>query len=250
MASATLVNTRTGLVIRPYKNRSWQISVRVTLFQIANRTFEGHNTTAIRIISSIAVSSFIREGWGINRFNWVSETLLVRLYNNPELDLIIISQMVNLYSRVGEIQRLTEPEIWHHVPSAQNPADILSRGLDPYELINSIAWWQGPAFLQLDEDHWPSNDFPRLDDGMPELRKVCAVVITVDCSIVNEIISKHSNLNKACRVIAYCIRMLKSHSRPLTLFVSHEETSAALYLACKVVQQRSFLTTFFRSFVP
>ncbi|EFN63050.1 hypothetical protein EAG_00014, partial [Camponotus floridanus] len=50
-------------------------------------------------------------------------------------------------NRVGEIQRLTNLNSWRHVSSADNPADILSRGLHPRELEDSAMWWNGPAFL-------------------------------------------------------------------------------------------------------
>lgn len=40
-------------------------------------------------------------------------------------------------NRVGEIQRLTNPSDWRHVAFHNNPADMLSRGLLPNELIGS-----------------------------------------------------------------------------------------------------------------
>jgi len=43
-------------------------------------------------------------------------------------------------NRVGEIQRLTEIKYWHHIASSDNPADTLSRGLNPYDLINAERW--------------------------------------------------------------------------------------------------------------
>ena len=38
-------------------------------------------------------------------------------------------------NRVGEIKSLTNPEQWRHVPTKQNLADILTRGLSVSALI-------------------------------------------------------------------------------------------------------------------
>ncbi|XP_011874449.1 PREDICTED: uncharacterized protein LOC105565671 [Vollenhovia emeryi] len=141
---------------------------------------------------------------------------------------------------IGEIQRLTHPENWHHVPSTQNPADILSRGLNPRELINAGMWWSGPSFLQNDDSHWPDNNYPSLDDDAPEERKTCNAVTTLNCNIVNSLLDRRSNLDKVCRILAYGLRFLKVHARPSTTFVSHEEINKALHLMVKLVQRQSF----------
>ncbi|GFW62734.1 integrase catalytic domain-containing protein [Trichonephila clavipes] len=46
-----------------------------------------------------------------------------------------------LANRVATIQHLTNAEQWHHVSSGQNPADLVSRGLDPSSLHNNSLWW-------------------------------------------------------------------------------------------------------------
>ncbi|GFX78397.1 retrovirus-related Pol polyprotein from transposon 412 [Trichonephila clavipes] len=56
-------------------------------------------------------------------------------------------------NRVATIQHLTNAEQWHHVSSEQNPADLVSRGLDPSSLHNNSLWWNGPKFLA-------TKDFP------------------------------------------------------------------------------------------
>ena len=58
-------------------------------------------------------------------------------------------------SRVGEIQRHTTPRQWRHVPTKQNPADILSRGATARTLIHNTLWWSAPEFLQKAEEEWP-----------------------------------------------------------------------------------------------
>ncbi|KAL7724064.1 hypothetical protein ACLKA6_001031 [Drosophila palustris] len=59
-------------------------------------------------------------------------------------------------NRVAEIQEWTENAEWRHVPTKQNPADIVSRGCDVDELVTSI-WFNGPSFLKEPRDSWPVN---------------------------------------------------------------------------------------------
>ena len=57
---------------------------------------------------------------------------------------------------VGEIQSLTDPEQWGHVPTKQNPADLLTRGLSVSTLIqDEESWWKGPALLMQEKTEWP-----------------------------------------------------------------------------------------------
>ena len=43
---------------------------------------------------------------------------------------------------------------WKYCPSADNPADLLTRGVSA-EQLSSAFWQHGPAWLQL-EDQWPT----------------------------------------------------------------------------------------------
>ncbi|KAJ8346562.1 hypothetical protein SKAU_G00279630 [Synaphobranchus kaupii] len=73
-------------------------------------------------------------------------------------------------TRVTEIQNLTEPDSWRYVNSATNPA-LLTRGLTLEELAQPHRWHQGPEFLYLPENQWPTmpSANPEPDDN--ELRK-------------------------------------------------------------------------------
>ena len=43
--------------------------------------------------------------------------------------------------------------IWRHVPTADNPADLASRG---GQINNATLWWSGPKWLANPED-WPED---------------------------------------------------------------------------------------------
>ncbi|GFX91487.1 hypothetical protein TNCV_2599361 [Trichonephila clavipes] len=50
-------------------------------------------------------------------------------------------------NRVAKIQELYPNLLWRHVPSDQNPADLVSRGVDPDKLLQQNLWFNGPTFL-------------------------------------------------------------------------------------------------------
>ncbi|KAK9678936.1 Pao retrotransposon peptidase [Popillia japonica] len=57
-------------------------------------------------------------------------------------------------NRVAEV-RESLPQRCKHIPSALNPADIVSSGASPEQLSQTTIWWQGPEFVKHDEELWP-----------------------------------------------------------------------------------------------
>ena len=74
-------------------------------------------------------------------------------------------------NRIGEFQGVTRPDQWRYVPSALNPADILSRGFKAKDLANCARWWNGPEFLSEEEDRWPINKATGKPTGYNEMRR-------------------------------------------------------------------------------
>ncbi|XP_072398101.1 uncharacterized protein [Diabrotica undecimpunctata] len=46
--------------------------------------------------------------------------------------------------KVGEIQKLSSVPSWRHISSKDNLADVISRGIDPDQLLKCKLWWEGP----------------------------------------------------------------------------------------------------------
>ena len=46
-----------------------------------------------------------------------------------------------------KIQELSNENQWRHVIPKDNPADAISRGMDPATLKNCSLWWNGPVHL-------------------------------------------------------------------------------------------------------
>ncbi|XP_037944461.1 uncharacterized protein LOC119677260 [Teleopsis dalmanni] len=57
--------------------------------------------------------------------------------------------------RISKIQQLTLKEQWRHVNTKQNPADLLSRGVDPIYIQKNAMWFYGPLFLHGNQECWP-----------------------------------------------------------------------------------------------
>jgi hypothetical protein len=70
-------------------------------------------------------------------------------------------------NRVGEIQMNSDPQQWQHVSTDENPADLISRGVNAEEIKDSTLWWHGPEWLLLEEGSWPRVD----NDKPPNERK-------------------------------------------------------------------------------
>ncbi|XP_055543128.1 uncharacterized protein LOC129728701 [Wyeomyia smithii] len=51
-------------------------------------------------------------------------------------------------NRIAEIRKLSCDAEWLHVGTKENPADLVSRGVLPIELMKSDLWWNGPKFLR------------------------------------------------------------------------------------------------------
>lgn len=55
---------------------------------------------------------------------------------------------VFVVNRVSTIQQLFPSNIWQHVQSQDNPADIASRGALIADLAKNDLWWYGPKFIR------------------------------------------------------------------------------------------------------
>ncbi|XP_070518864.1 uncharacterized protein [Cardiocondyla obscurior] len=98
-------------------------------------------------------------------------------------------------NRVREIQRTTRIADWRHVPTTDNPADILSRGMSIGELIKEKIWWNGPTFLS-DKQSWPKRAPIKIDTDLPERKRVNASAVVVGGTVVQGLLNKFSSLDK------------------------------------------------------
>ncbi|KAM8702168.1 hypothetical protein ACLKA7_000726 [Drosophila subpalustris] len=123
-------------------------------------------------------------------------------------------------NRVSQIQERTKGMIWHHVPTQLNPADILSRGCTPLELLNNHLWAEGPEFLRLTSAQWPQAISYPVD--LPE-RRHKALISSAQTDLSTRCKFQNS-FGKLQRVFAYidrflgiCNKELARRKGPLTI---------------------------------
>ncbi|KAK9704107.1 hypothetical protein QE152_g28489 [Popillia japonica] len=82
---------------------------------------------------------------------WTDSTIVLSWIKSPSR-----TWKTFVSNRVSEIQTLTKDENWHHVRTNENPADIISRGTTLDELSRSTLWWQGPDWLSMSAENFPT----------------------------------------------------------------------------------------------
>ena len=108
-------------------------------------------------------------------------------------------------NRVREIQESTDPALWKHCKSADNPADLLSRGVLAAALIRSPLWLSGPEWLVTGTYPKSCSTPPRSGEIEVEHR----VVLVSGADPVNVLpVQRWSSFRKAVRVTAWVRRFI------------------------------------------
>ena len=106
-------------------------------------------------------------------------------------------------NRVQQIKQVSLPHQWKYVPTKQNPADLLSRGMKAKDFIISDLWFKGPQWLT-SPAQWPEQDNLPIPE-VPEIAvKVCSTQEPPKEPPLIDI-TKLSCLSKLYRVTAYVI---------------------------------------------
>lgn len=79
-------------------------------------------------------------------------------------------------NRVGEIQTLSVPSNWRHVPGHSNPADLATRSILSTPTIPDL-WLKGPCFLRDEEKSWPvKKNAPPISE---EMKNECNAMVAL-----------------------------------------------------------------------
>lgn len=157
-------------------------------------------------------------------------------------------------NRVKVVQQLTNRWRWLYVSTHENPADLISRGVDPRQLAGCSMWWNGPPFLEDREYTFESlvqlpNDLPESKNNLPSGNVVLLTQKQEDCSHViqgdlSQLLQKYSNINKMTRVLAYTLRFchnIKNKKDKINFsYLTSKELNTALLLIIKHEQNIYF----------
>ncbi|XP_050493066.1 uncharacterized protein LOC126874753 [Bombus huntii] len=124
-------------------------------------------------------------------------------------------------NRVSEIQTKTNIRDWRHVPTNDNPADLVSRGQTPEEFLRPTIWQHGPAWLYQPENYWPTWALtPQVE--VPEQKgAICLSANLADYSLLQ----RYSSGPKLIRIIARCLRWKQKKNRAAPLTVTELRTT-------------------------
>ena len=83
-------------------------------------------------------------------FTWTDSSVVYSwIMNDGKLYKVFVQ------NRLNEIRLNVGTKNWKLVNSKNNPADIVSRGCRPIDLVSNTQWTHGPSFLTLSENEWP-----------------------------------------------------------------------------------------------
>lgn len=127
-------------------------------------------------------------------------------------------------NRVSQIQKKLDPSVFHHIAGQDNPADCLSRGLTPAQLIVHPLWFNGPRFAYQPRSEWPLNNDFGTSDEIPEAK--VSVMATTDSSAppltpLCELANRVSTWTRLLRIVIFVLRFVKK--LPTKFDISHLE---------------------------
>lgn len=162
-----------------------------------------------------------------------SKIVLAWLNTNP------CKLKVYVANRVRKIIDSTSEFYWDYVGTADNPADYLSRGVEPHKLQSITTWWHGPQFLHDILFPHTKKDNSFIQPNVPEMS------INIACNDLDSIIQRYSDVNKIKRVLARIMRFYnncrkKKGYRDDSYHLLPSELNNALNIAIRCEQQTYF----------
>lgn len=144
-------------------------------------------------------------------------------------------------NRVAEIQTSNKDFEWRYVPSKENPADLVSRGLYPTEVLSASLWWQGPAWLSQGSETWPNEDSKV--ENIPELKTQVLATRTIPLKLKFPF-ERFSTFPRLQRVAAFVKRFINNcrvvQSERKVGRLSLSELNEATNMLAKISQTQSF----------
>ena len=146
-------------------------------------------------------------------------------------------------NRIVQIEESNIGASWKHVQSCESPADVISRGCEPRQLLANTLWWHGPDFLRTSDI--PDGSF-QVPEVLPDIRTETksVVVAHVLTSGKGNFFDEFSSFDKTIRVRAYVLRFIRYTRKPklqrMTGNFTVNELEASFKACAKAVQIECF----------
>ncbi|XP_055918318.1 uncharacterized protein LOC129950401 [Eupeodes corollae] len=182
-----------------------------------------------RLVKKIKISLQIKH---MQLFAWTDSSIVLHWLAAPPK-----KWSVFVGNRTSEIVSSIPVKSWNHVRSADNPADVPSRGIPPSQLESTDIWWNGPVWLKMNRSEWPKtqHDLQNVSSDQLEERNSNKVQVFVsqinENNILRQIINKSSDWIKSLRVVAYIFRYLKNRRLAPELRDLHALSTSELNIA-------------------
>ena len=151
---------------------------------------------------------------------WTDSTTVLKYIRNTTTRF-----QVFVANRLAIIHDGSSVQQWKYVPSAQNPADAITRGQKVNDLLANDIWKHGPQFLWTDS--WP----PQIDEDVSsddlEVKKTSVVMTTqtqANIDPVSKLCEYYSSWTRLVKGVAWILKVKKELQRRAK-HVSHEKAS-------------------------
>ena len=121
-----------------------------------------------------------------------------------------------------------------------NPADLVSRGVSPKELLKNKLWWEGPTWLSQLPAWWPRRPDIDRKTALPELKPS----VSISACASEEFGYNFSSYRKLCRITAWIQRFLNrtrmKQRTPVAGYLTAEELDSAERTLLKLSQKTTY----------
>jgi len=169
---------------------------------------------------------------------WTDSNIVLSWLTSPQSQFKIF-----VTNRLSKISELLPDCQWRHVSSDLNPADCVSRGIFPSLIQNHSLYWNGPPFISLPEQMWPSSNLKLISPSqLPDYNPnhyTCNILVS---DVRSDWLDKFSSLTRLIRVTAWIIRFCQRTRRIRTVLgpLSREELDNAITPLVIITQHNNF----------
>ncbi|XP_041988227.1 uncharacterized protein LOC121739739 isoform X1 [Aricia agestis] len=145
-------------------------------------------------------------------------------------------------TRIRHITNVIPAKYWRHVKSEENAADCATRGLSSISLYNHSLWWEGPKFIQENQQRADLETYQEPTIEKKKNHSVQAALQSSSDSIIYKLLNEMSSITRVAKIIAWVSRFIyrarKNVCQANNLTASNIED--AFKLIIKTVQKFEF----------